>query len=154
LEVRPYTRYTNCMNTDCLFCKIIKGEIPSAKVYEDEHSFAFLNIRPINPGHTLLVPKKHFANLYEMPDEILANLAPIIKKLGVAIKKAVSADGINIGMNNDPAAGQLVFHAHIHIMPRFKNDGHEHWHGTPYKNDAEIKTVAENIVSKLNPRFL
>ena len=142
------------MNTDCLFCKIIKGEIPSAKVYEDEHSFAFLNIRPINPGHTLLVPKKHFANLYEMPDEILANLAPIIKKLGVAIKKAVSADGINIGMNNDPAAGQLVFHAHIHIMPRFKNDGHEHWHGTPYKNDAEIKTVAENIVSKLNPRFL
>ena len=123
-------------------------------MYEDEHSYAFLNIKPINPGHTLLVPKKHFANLYEMPDEILANLAPIIKKLGVAIKKAVSADGINIGMNNDPAAGQLVFHAHIHIMPRFKNDGHEHWHGTPYKNDAEIKTVAENIVSKLNPRFL
>ena len=142
------------MNTDCLFCKIIKGEIPSAKVYEDKHSYAFLDIKPINPGHTLLVPKKHFANLYEMPDEILANLAPIIKKLGVAIKKAVSADGINIGMNNDPAAGQLVFHAHIHIMPRFKNDGHEHWHGTPYKNDAEIKTVAENIVSKLNPRFL
>ena len=136
------------MNTDCLFCKIIKGEIPSAKVYEDEHSFAFLNIRPINPGHTLLVPKKHFANLYEMPDEILANLAPVIKKLGIAVKKAVGADGINIGMNNDPAAGQLVFHAHIHIMPRFKNDGHEHWHGTPYKNDAEIKTVAENIASE------
>jgi len=133
------------MNTDCLFCKIIKGEIPSAKVYEDEHSFAFLNIRPINPGHTLLVPKKHFANLYEMPDEILANLAPVIKKLGIAVKKAVGADGINIGMNNDPAAGQLVFHAHIHIMPRFKNDGHEHWHGTPYKNDAEIKTVAKKI---------
>ena len=142
------------MNTDCLFCKIIKGEIPSTKVYEDEHSYAFLNIKPINPGHTLLVPKKHFANLYEMPDEVLANLAPTIKKLAIAVKKAVGADGINIGMNNDSAAGQLVFHAHIHIMPRFKNDGHEHWHGTPYKNDAEIKTVAENIVSKLNPRFL
>ena len=139
---------------DCLFCKIIKGDIPSAKVYEDEYSFAFLDIKPINLGHTLLVPKKHVTNLYEMPDEVLAELAPIIKKLGIAVKKAVGADGINIGMNNDPAAGQLVFHAHIHIMPRFKNDGHEHWHGTPYKNDAEIKTVAENIVSKLNPRFL
>jgi len=134
---------------DCLFCKIIKGDIPSAKVYEDEYSFAFLDIKPINLGHTLLVPKKHFTNLYEMPDEVLAELAPIIKKLGIAIKNAVSADGINIGMNNDSAAGQLVFHAHIHIMPRFKNDGHEHWSGTPYKNDAEMNRVAENISSKL-----
>lgn len=133
---------------DCLFCKIIAGEIPSEKVYEDENSFAFLDIKPINPGHTLLVPKKHFTNLYEMPDEILANLAPTIKKLAIAIKKAVSADGINIGMNNDPAAGQLVFHSHIHIMPRFANDGHEHWHGTPYKND-EIKEIASRIKTNL-----
>lgn len=129
---------------DCLFCKIIAGEIPSEKVYEDENSFAFLDIKPINLGHTLLVPKKHFANLYEMPDEVLAELAPTIKKLGIAIKKAVSADGINIGMNNDPAAGQLVFHAHIHIMPRFTNDGHKHWHGKPYQ-DGEIDKVAEKI---------
>lgn len=137
------------MDKNCLFCKIIAGEIPSEKVYEDEHSFAFLDIKPINPGHALLVPKKHFANLYEMPDEILAGLAPTIKKLGVAIKKAVSADGINIGMNNDSAAGQLVFHAHIHIIPRFKNDGYEHWHGRPYKNNTEIAEVANKIKSNL-----
>ena len=106
------------MEKDCLFCKIISGEIPSAKVYEDEYSFAFLDINPINPGHTLLVPKRHFANLYETSDETLKELTPIIKKLAIAVKKAVSADGINIGMNNDPAAGQLVFHAHFHIIPR------------------------------------
>lgn len=133
---------------DCLFCKIIKKEIPSEKVYEDEYSYAFLDIKPINPGHTLLVPKKHFANLYEMPDEVLANLAPTIKKLAIAIKKAVGADGINIGMNNDSAAGQLVFHAHIHIMPRFKNDGHEHWHGTPYQG-GEKEEIATRIKKHL-----
>lgn len=136
------------MDPNCLFCKIINGEIPAAKVYEDEYSYAFLDIKPINPGHTLLVPKQHFANLYEMPDEVLANLAPTIKKLGIAIKKAVGADGINIGMNNDSAAGQLVFHAHIHIMPRFKDDGHEHWHGKPYRNN-EINGVAKKIISNL-----
>jgi histidine triad (HIT) family protein len=133
---------------DCIFCKIIKGEILSAKVYEDEHSFAFLDIKPVNPGHVLLVPKKHFPNLYEMPNETLVQLAPTMKKLAIAIKKAVSADGINIGMNNDPAAGQLVFHAHIHIMPRFKNDGHEHWHGKPYGGD-EISSIAQKIISNL-----
>lgn len=129
---------------DCLFCKIIRGEIPSAKVYEDEHSFAFLDIKPINPGHVLLIPKKHSLNLYEMPDETLRELAPTIKKLSIAIKKAVNADGINIGMNNDPAAGQLVFHSHIHIIPRFVGDGHEHWHGAPYQ-EGEISEVAEKI---------
>lgn len=136
------------MNTDCLFCKIIKGEIPSARVYEDQYSCAFLDINPVNPGHTLLVPRKHFANLYEIPDETLARLAPTIKKLAIAVKKAVGADGINIGMNNDPAAGQLVFHAHIHIMPRHKGDGHEHWHGTPYQNN-DIDEVAKKIISNL-----
>lgn len=136
------------MDPNCLFCKIINGEIPATKIHEDEYSYAFLDIKPINPGHTLLVPKKHFANLYEMPDEVLANLAPTIKKLGIAIKKAVSADGINIGMNNDSAAGQLVFHAHIHIIPRFKNDGYEHWHGTPYQ-DNDIDEVAKKIISNL-----
>lgn len=148
MEFYHATRYTDYMNTDCLFCKIIAGEIPSEKIYEDENSFAFLDIKPINPGHTLLVPKKHFENLYEMSDETLAELAPTIKKLAVAVKRAVRADGINIGMNNDGAAGQLVFHAHIHIMPRFKNDGHEHWHGAPYQKD-EMEQTAEKIKKML-----
>lgn len=136
------------MEKDCLFCKIVTGDVPSDTIYEDGHSFAFLDIKPINPGHTLLVPKKHFANLYEIPDEVLRALAPTIKKLAVGVKKAVGADGINIGMNNDPAAGQLVFHAHIHIMPRFRGDGHEHWHGTPHQKE-EMRRVAEKIKSAL-----
>ena len=137
------------MEKDCLFCKIISGEIPSAKVYEDEYSFAFLDINPINPGHTLLVPKRHFANLYETSDETLKELTPIIKKLAIAVKKAVSADGINIGMNNDPAAGQLVFHAHFHIIPRHLEDGFRHWRGKRAYKDGEINQVAEKIKASL-----
>ncbi len=133
------------MEKGCLFCKIIAGEIPSAKIYEDEHSFAFLDINPVNPGHSLLVPKKHFTSLYETPDETLKELSPLVKKLAIAVKKAVSADGVNIGMNNDPAAGQIIFHAHFHVIPRFAADGHKHWRGKrPYK-DGEMDEVAEKI---------
>lgn len=131
---------------DCIFCKIIRKEIPADIVYEDENCLAFLDITPINPGHTLLIPKKHYENLYEMPDEILIKLAPIIKKLAVAIKKCVDAEGINIGMNNERPAGQLVPHAHIHIMPRFSNDGHTHWRGKPYP-EGESQKIAEKIIS-------
>lgn len=134
---------------DCLFCKITRGEIPSAKVYEDGHSFAFLDINPVNPGHTLLVPKKHFANLYETPDETLKEISPTIKKLAVAVKKAVSADGINIGMNNDSAAGQLIFHAHFHIIPRHSEDGHKHWRSKRVYKDGEIGQTAEKIKANL-----
>ena len=132
------------MDPNCLFCKIINGEIPAAKVYEDEYSYAFLDIKPINPGHTLLVPKKHYTNIYETPDELLSKLAPIIKKLSIAGKKAVGADGMIVSMNNEPAAGQVVFHSHIHIVPRFQNDGYEHWHGTPYR-DGEAEKVSDQI---------
>lgn len=137
------------MNTECLFCKIIKGEIPSIKVWENEYSYAFLDIRPVHPGHVLLVPKEHHANLYDMPDVLLANMAPAIKKLAVAVKKSVAADAINIGMNNDPAAGQVVFHAHIHIMPRYKNDQYKPWIGGPYKNDEAKNETAKKIISNL-----
>ncbi len=133
------------MEKDCLFCKIIRGEIPSAKVYEDEHSFAFLDINPVNPGHALLVPRKHFADLHETSDETLKELAPTIKKLATAVKKAVSADGVNIGMNNGSAAGQLIFHAHFHVIPRFAEDGHKHWRGKRQYKDGEMAQVAEKI---------
>lgn len=137
------------MGKDCLFCKIIRGEIPSAKIYEDEHSFAFLDINPVNPGHTLLVPKRHFTNLYETSDEILKELAPTIKKLAIAVKKAVSADGINIGMNNDSAAGQLIFHAHFHIIPRRAEDGFKHWRSKRAYKDDEMNMLAKKIKASL-----
>ncbi|MHB8651614.1 MAG: HIT family protein [Minisyncoccota bacterium] len=137
------------MNATCLFCKIISGDVPAANVYEDEHSLAFLDIHPINPGHILLVPKAHLENLSAMPDELLARMAPVIKKLALAAKSAVGADGINIGMNNDSAAGQVIFHAHIHIIPRFTNDGLIHWHGARDYAEDEMANVATQIRVKL-----
>ncbi len=127
----------------CIFCKIIKREIPADVVYEDENCLAFLDITPINPGHVLLIPKEHYENLYDLPDKELENLAPIIKKLAIAIKKGVDAEGINIGMNNERPAGQLVSHAHFHIMPRFSNDGYQHWRGQPYKEGESSQTASK-----------
>lgn len=135
--------------TDCIFCKIVAREIPASIIYEDDSSIAFLDARPINPGHTLLVPKEHRANLYNMPDELLSRFMPTIKKLAIAIKKAVNADGINIGMNNDGAAGQIVMHHHTHIIPRHSNDGYQHWKGKEYMSkEIELET-AEKIKNAL-----
>lgn len=131
--------------SDCLFCKIIASEIPTTKVYEDEHTLAFLDIHPINIGHTLVIPKAHHANLYETPNETLAHLAVVIKKLSIAIKDAVHADGINIGMNNDPVAGQVIFHTHIHVIPRFSGDGLIHWHSARDYTEGEMEKISEKI---------
>lgn len=129
---------------DCLFCKIIEGGIPAYKVYEDDNFLAFLDINPINPGHTLIIPKEHYENIYELPDELMEKAGPLIKKIALAIKRGTSAEGINLGMNNEKAANQLVPHAHFHIMPRFAGDGHTHWQGTPYLG-KEAEQVAEKI---------
>lgn len=134
---------------DCLFCKIVTGEIPVQKVYEDEHALAFLDIHPVNIGHTLVIPKVHSANLYDTPDETLSLLAPVIKKLSIAIKKGVGADGINIEMNNDAPAGQIIFHTHIHIIPRFSSDGFTHWRGVRDYHVDEMSNIAHKISSCL-----
>ncbi len=130
---------------DCLFCKIINGEIPSKKIYEDEFSFAFLDINPINQGHTLLVPKKHSRNIFDIDEETLKNLSPALKKVSIAVKKGTKADGINIHINNEPSAGQVVFHTHIHIIPRFEKDSIKIWQGKPYENELIEKEIAEKI---------
>ena len=135
--------------TTCLFCKIIVGEIPAQKIYEDEHIIAFLDIHPVNIGHTLVIPKKHFANLYETPNETLAHMMVVVKKLSIAVKSSLGADGINIEMNNDPIAGQIIFHTHLHIVPRFDGDGFRHWHGARDYNRGEDADVAQKIKTHL-----
>lgn len=134
---------------DCLFCKIVAEEIPCAKVYEDETVFAFLDIHPVNIGHTLIVPKAHSVNLYETPDETVAHMMVVAKKLAIAVKEALNADGINIEMNNDPVAGQIIFHTHLHIIPRFQGDGFMHWHGARDYHEGEAEKVAEGIQKSL-----
>ncbi len=108
---------------DCLFCKIVAGEIPAKKVYEDANSFAFLDINPRNPGHTLVIPKKHYETLFDMPENEAAELFKIVKKMADVCKSGVKADGISIGQSNGRAAGQIVQHLHFHVIPRFNTEG-------------------------------
>ncbi|HXK37847.1 MAG TPA: HIT family protein [Candidatus Paceibacterota bacterium] len=124
---------------DCLFCKIANGNIPSEKIYEDDQTFAFLDINPINRGHTLVIPKRHAENIMTIRKEELAAVMETVRMLAPVIQRAVDADGINIGINNGSAAGQVIFHTHVHIMPRFEGDGHEHWQ----KKDISKESIAE-----------
>jgi len=139
--------YNNETMQECIFCKIIKGEIPCNKVYEDETSFAFLDIKPVNFGHTLIIPKEHFENIYDLPEDTAAHLIKIAKKISMALKK-LGADGTNITTNNGEAAGQVVFHSHIHLIPRFINDGLSHWPTKTYKNE-ESKEELKKIIQAL-----
>lgn len=129
---------------DCLFCKIINGEVSSYKVYEDDETLAFLDINPVNKGHTLVVPKKHYKNLYETPDDVLAKLMSVVKKLATSIKGSLDADGTNIEMHNDEIAGQLIEHTHIHIIPRFNGDNLSLWPRKQY-GEGEIEETVEKI---------
>ena len=133
---------------DCIFCKIARGEIPAEKVYEDAEVVAFLDRRPVNPGHLLVIPKIHAANLYEASDASLAATMRVVKRTAVAIKKALGAGGINIHINNDRPAGQVVFHMHVHVIPRYDKDGYEHWHGKD-ENYRDASVVAQKIRENL-----
>lgn len=129
---------------DCIFCKIVRGELPSYKVYEDEKTVAFLDIHPINPGHTLVIPKNHTGNIFEISSEEWANVTEVTRKLAGAIEAAVGAKGINLMMNNREHAGQIVDHAHVHIIPRFTDDNHRQWAHSSYKDD-EAKSIQGKI---------
>ncbi len=133
---------------DCLFCKIIAGEIPAAKVYEDDATLAFLDIVPVNPGHTLVVPKAHSTGIADAADDALAAVMRTVKNIAPGILAAVNSDGYNLGVNQGAVAGQLVGHLHVHLMPRFANDGRELWHGKDTSND-ELAAIAEKIRSNL-----
>ena len=141
----PLSRGENIENmNDCIFCKIIKGEIPSYKVYEDESVLAFLDIAPVNYGHTLVIPRSHYKNLEEIPEEILAKVIMAVKKVGKSIKDGLDVQGYNVGLNNDPISGQVVPHLHFHVMPRNESDGFKLWEGGRY-GDGEAEEVLEKI---------
>ena len=129
---------------NCIFCKIVAGEIPANKIYEDEANIAFLSIGPVNPGHTVVIPKDHFENIYGLPDETLCRLMITVKKVALAVKNGLDADGVNIGMNNEETAGQEIPHAHIHVIPRKYDDGLIYW---PPK--AYLPGEAEEVIKKI-----
>jgi len=129
---------------NCIFCKIIKGEIPCSKVYETDKTIAFLDISPVNKGHTLVVPKKHAVNILDIESNDLNAVSDVVRKLAPAIKKAMNADGLTITSNNGQAAGQVIMHSHIHIIPRFKEDGLKLWPQGEYK-EGERQETAKKI---------
>jgi len=133
------------IDKDCLFCKILRGEIPSATIYETHSVLAFLDIAPIRPGHALVIPKVHAASLWELPAGIGDDLLAALQAVGRAVREATGATGINVVMNNGASAGQLVPHAHIHVIPRVEGDGLKPWPGTPYADMAAMTRMAETI---------
>lgn len=133
---------------DCLFCKIVSAEIPSARVYEDEDVVAFLDIKPVNPGHTLVVPKKHSAAFHDADPATLERLIVAMQKIANAVTNATETQGFNIEQNNGEVAGQVVPHLHFHIIPRTKEDGLKHWPGTPY-GEGEMDEMKRRISEAL-----
>ncbi|HXK39891.1 MAG TPA: HIT family protein [Candidatus Paceibacterota bacterium] len=134
---------------DCVFCKIIAGEIPSYKLYEDEHTLAFLDVHPVNPGHTLVIPKEHHRNIFDIPEEALARVTVVAQKVSLAIQESIGAEGVTLRMNNEPAGGQDVFHAHLHVIPRHKRDDLSGWPQHEYADDAAMKEIGEKLRTKL-----
>ncbi|HUV66344.1 MAG TPA: HIT family protein [Sedimentisphaerales bacterium] len=129
----------------CLFCRIVAGQVPVAKIYEDDVVFAFLDIGPVSDGHTLVIPKQHFEKLHDCPDDLLGQLCSRLGKLAGAVAAAMNSDGYNLLCNNGRAAGQLVEHLHFHIIPRSAGDGvFNRWPAYKYE-DGKAGEVAEKI---------
>lgn len=110
-------------NKDCIFCKIARGEIDSAKIWEDDSFFVIKDINPKTKGHSLVIPKKHYKTLLDMPDSLLGEFLEVAKKTAFKLMKEEKAEGFNLIMNNYESAGQIVHHAHLHILPRKRGDG-------------------------------
>ena len=107
---------------DCLFCKIANGEGPSRTLYEDERFRVILNIFPLTKGHALILPKEHFTNIYDLPDDWCTDVMKLAKKMAIILKEKLGCEGINIQSNNESAAGQTIFHFHMHLIPRYNDD--------------------------------
>lgn len=133
----------------CIFCKIAGGEIPSATIYEDENVRVILDIAPAAKGHAILLPKYHAANIFELPEEIAAKIFAVVPKVARAIRDELGCDGMNIVQNNGEAAGQTVFHLHIHFLPRWKDDTVQvTWKQGSYA-EGEAAELAKRIAGRL-----
>ena len=134
---------------DCLFCKMVAGQIPVTKIYEDEVILAFLDIGPVSDGHTLVIPKQHFEKLHDCPSEFLGLVCSRLGKIAGAVTAAMNSEGYNVLLNNGRAAGQLIEHLHFHIIPRNTGDGvFDRWPAYEYEQ-GKIELIAEKIRKNL-----
>ncbi len=134
---------------DCIFCKIVQGSIPSAKVYEDDQFISILDINPVSKGHLLVIPKKHYENIFDADEENLKKAIVLIKKLSIALTKALNVRAVNLIQNNGADAGQIIFHSHFHIIPRSDGDGIEIGMIHKKYEEGELNRFAELIREKI-----
>lgn len=135
--------------SECIFCRIIKGEIPSVKIYEDELVYAFLDISPINFGHTLVIPKEHHESASTIPENIAGRMFRVGSRIGIALKRELDMDGYNLHLADGQAAGQVVMHAHLHVVPRGVEDGfHWNWRQLSYP-EGRMAEIAEKVAGRL-----
>jgi histidine triad (HIT) family protein len=137
------------MSENCIFCKIVQKQAPSSVVYEDQQVLAFMDIRPVSEGHTLIIPKPHHENIFDTPEELLAQTHRVTKKVAAAVKAAVKADGISIVQQNGAAAGQEVFHLHVHVIPRFEGKKMPRFEELGIADRETLDAVAEKIKPRL-----
>lgn len=132
--------------SDCIFCQIVSGQIPSSKVYEDEEVLAFLDITQVTKGHTLVIPKHHYRNMLEMDAEAASSLFARVPKIAQQLREKLGASGVNIINNNEEAAGQTVFHTHVHLLPRFdESDGLKLTFETHEPDFAALAQLAQEV---------
>ena len=140
--------------SECVFCQIIHEQLPASVVYEDEQVIAFLSNHPVNEGHTLVLPKKHYENIYEISEDEVAYLFRVVKRVAHAVRDATGAEGIRVVQNNGWAAGQVILHLHVHVIPMKPNEGFSH--GKAYRDPTQPRTAellemdAEKIRRYLN----
>lgn len=135
---------------NCIFCKIISGEIPSVKIYEDELVFAFMDIAPINFGHVLVIPKEHHTSVATIPEEVGGRMFRVGSRIGVAMRRGLAAEGFNLHLSDGTVAGQVVMHAHLHIVPRWVDDSfHWNWRQLKYESDSRRAEIQANICANL-----
>src|SRR5881392_4330288 len=143
------------MKEDCIFCRIAGRAADATVVYEDSHTLAFLDIHPLNPGHTLVIPKKHYPNMLEMPSEEAGRVFSSVHKVMKGVQKASAADGISVGQSNGRAASQEVFHMHVHIIPRFNHEMMSEFLNRKETHRAELDDIGGKIESAIDaPRHL
>ena len=129
--------------SDCVFCNMINKEMHRDMLYEDDDVVAFLDIAPVNQGHLLVIPKTHYENIFDVPEETLQKIILAVKKMAQVLDKI--SDGISVVSNNKKAAGQVVNHLHFHVIPRLEGDGFRHWPGKEYESEEEMKKMTEEL---------
>ena len=133
-------------DNNCIFCKIANGEIPSKTVYEDENFRVILDLGPATKGHALILPKEHYANLFELPEDTAAAAMKVAKKLSAQMVENLGADGLNLVQNNGEVAGQTVKHFHLHLIPRYKDDGQNILWKPGEVSQDELEEIRKQIV--------